>query len=287
MEFGHAGYDASGVPQGFRFGYTAGIRRLAVVTPDLFQAYLARLGLLSESLPPTRDSLVLLQRTHLERVPFENLDVVRRRPIALGAEAALDKVVRRGRGGFCFELNEAFRALLAHLGFAVVRIEGRVRVQATGGFGAPFDHLALVVSLPDGDVLADVGFGDGPRAPLPWPEGAWDDAVAGAFGLAPVDDGLVELSARRPGETAFVPLYRVSRAPQPIEAFAGMCDFHQTDAASFFTRGPIATIALPAGRITLTADKVIVTQEGGRTETPYADDDRASLLRRHFAIETP
>ncbi|MCW5715866.1 MAG: arylamine N-acetyltransferase [Bauldia sp.] len=257
------------------------------MTPDLLQAYLARLGLLSASLPPTRDTLILLQRRHMERVPFENLDVVGRRPIALGAEAALEKVVRRGRGGFCFELNEAFRALLAHLGFAVTRIEGRVHVAATGGFGAPFDHLALVVSVPEGDFLADVGFGDGPREPLPWPEGEWDDAIAGAFRLAPVEDGLVELSAGPIGETGFVPLYRVSREPQPIEAFAGMCAFHQTDAASFFTRGPIATIALPAGRVTLTADKVIVTRDGGRTETPYAAEDRASLLRQHFAIETP
>jgi len=268
-------------------GDSAGTERLAVVTPDLFQAYLGRLGLLSEPLAPTRATLALLQRRHLERVPFENLDVVGGRPIALGSEAALDKVVRRGRGGFCFELNEAFRALLVHLGFTVVRVEGRVRVQATGCFGAPFDHLALVVSLPDGDVLADVGFGDGPRAPIAWPEGTGDDAIAGAFRLAPLDDGLVELSARRPGEAGFVPLYRMSREPQPIEAFAAMCAFHQTDPASFFTRGPIATIALAQGRITLTADKVIVTHEGGRRETPYSADERASLLRQHFAIESP
>jgi len=287
VEFSHAGNDASGAPQRPYGDDTAGTRRRAVVTPDLFKAYLERLGLLSESLPPTRETLAVLQRRHMERVPFENLDVVAGTTIAIGPEAALDKVVRRGRGGFCFELNEAFRALLVHLEFAVVRIEGRVRVQATGGFGAPFDHLALMVSLPDGDVLADVGFGDGPRAPLSWPEGTWSDAIAGAFRLAPLDDGLVELSARRPGETAFVPLYRLSRTPQPIDAFAGMCAFHQTDPASFFTQGPIATIALPAGRITLTADKVIVTHDGERSETPYTAEERAGLLRQHFAIETP
>ncbi len=123
--------------------------------------------------------------------------------------------------------------------------------------------------------------------PLSWPEGVSDDAIAGAFRLAPLDGGLVELSARRPGEAAFVPLYRMSREPQPIEAFAGMCAFHQADPASFFTRGPIATIALAQGRITLTADKVIVTHDGGRRETPYSADERASLLRQHFAIETP
>lgn len=277
------------MPQGCRAHATVAVPELrAEMTPDLFQAYLARLGLLSESLAPTLDTLATVQRRHLERVPFENLDVIGRRPISVGSDNALEKVVRRGRGGFCFELNEAFRALLVHLGFAVVRIEGRVRVQATGGFGPPFDHLVLVVALPEGDVLADVGFGDGPRAPLPWPSGeSADDAVSGAFRVTPVENGLVELSARRPGEAEFRALYRMSREPQPIEAFAGMCAFHQSEGASIFTRGPIATIATPAGRVSLTGDRLIVTEDGVRTETPYTVDDRASLLRQHFAIETP
>lgn len=258
------------------------------MTPDLFQAYLARLGLLSERLSPTRETLALIQRRHLERVPFENLDVIARRPIAVGADIALDKVVRQGRGGFCFELNEAFRALLAQLGFAVTRVEGRVRNQSDGSFGAAFDHLALVVALREGDFLTDVGFGDGPRAPLPWPSGeSAEDPLAGAFRVTPVEDDLVELSARRPGDAEFRALYRMSRAPQSIGAFAGMCAFHQSDAASIFTRGPIATIATPTGRISLTGDRLIVTQDGVRIETPYAGEDRARLLRQHFAIETP
>lgn len=257
------------------------------MTPDLLQGYLARLDLLAASLPPTLGTLALLQRRHMERVPFENLDVMAREPIAVGAEMALHKVVRRGRGGFCFELNEAFRALLVHLGFAVTRVEGRVRVQGTDGFGAPFDHLALVVALPEGEFLADVGFGDGPRGPVRWPAGEWEEDAVGAFRLVPMTEGLVELAGRRPGEAEFRPLYRMTREPQAIEAFAGMCAFHQSDAASIFTRAPIATIATPAGRITLTGDRLIVTHKGERSETPYEAEDRPSLLRQHFAIESP
>eukprot|EP01037_Dinobryon_pediforme_P022839 gene22839-24121_t len=70
-------------------------------------------------------SLNHLVRRHLEAVPFENLDVVRKRPIVLTTERVTAKVVLQRRGGFCYEVNEAFRALLTDLGYPVRRIEGR------------------------------------------------------------------------------------------------------------------------------------------------------------------
>jgi N-hydroxyarylamine O-acetyltransferase len=53
-----------------------------------------------------------LQRQHLLRVPFENLSVHRGESIDLMAEALVDKLVIGRRGGFCYELNGAFGALL-------------------------------------------------------------------------------------------------------------------------------------------------------------------------------
>ncbi len=66
-----------------------------------------------------RDVLDLLIRAHLQSVPFENIDIYDRRlPIPLGIPALFDKIVTRRRGGYCFELNGLFMALLSALGFS-------------------------------------------------------------------------------------------------------------------------------------------------------------------------
>ena len=135
---------------------------------------------------------------------------------------SLHKIVSsRGRGGFCYELNEAFGALLGHIGFSVKRIEARVWSVPRHSFGPPFDHLALVVSLPEGDFLTDVGFGDNNRTPLRLPEDQTED-VSGRYTLKPVSSGMLRLA--RPDR----PLYYMTLVAQPLEAFEPMYRFHQS-----------------------------------------------------------
>jgi len=86
-------------------------------------AYLNRIGF--DGAPRQRaDTLRALHAAHLETVPFENLDIHLGRPIVLDEAAFFDKIVRRGRGGFCFELNGLFAALLRALGFDVTMLSG-------------------------------------------------------------------------------------------------------------------------------------------------------------------
>src|SRR5690348_13748024 len=81
-------------------------------------AYLARIGY-TGPLQPSAESLRLLQRAHLLSVPFENLDIGRKRKIMVDRERSVAKVVSEKRGGFCYELNGAFATLLESLGFKV------------------------------------------------------------------------------------------------------------------------------------------------------------------------
>src|SRR3989304_2800207 len=104
----------------------------------------------------------------MEAVPFENLDIIAGRPIVLEEEALLDKIVRRRRGGFCYELNGLFSALLRTLGFRVTRLSAGV-LNEDGTFGPDFDHMTLLVELED-RWLADVGVGGFFREP-PLPHG--------------------------------------------------------------------------------------------------------------------
>ena len=99
-------------------------------------------------------------------VPFENLSIHLGEEIVLEEERLLDKVVGARRGGFCYELNGAFGALLTALGFDVMLLAGRVYGEE-GRLGIPYDHLALRVRTVDGgEWLADIGFGAHSHYPL-------------------------------------------------------------------------------------------------------------------------
>src|SRR6266478_8398002 len=104
------------------------------------------------------DLLRSLHRAHLFTVPFENLDIPLGRKIVCDEARILHKIVNEHRGGFCYELNGAFAALLRVLGFRVTLLSGRV-ARAEGGYSPEFDHLTLRVDLEE-PWLADVGFGD-------------------------------------------------------------------------------------------------------------------------------
>ncbi|NED89519.1 arylamine N-acetyltransferase, partial [Streptomyces sp. SID11233] len=91
-------------------------------------AYLDRLGIgaAPSALPPTLATLRTVQRAQLLAVPFENLDPVRGIVPSLELPALEDKLVRRRRGGYCFELNGLLSAALTALGFTVRPLAGRV-----------------------------------------------------------------------------------------------------------------------------------------------------------------
>lgn len=123
------------------------------------QVYLKRLGL-PEPTEASRENLDALVRAHLERIPFENLDILLRRPISLEVEDVLSKVTQRGRGGCCFQLNTVFARLLLALGYRVHLRAARLR------FATPDDspkvnrlsHVLIYVDLADdSDCLVDVG----------------------------------------------------------------------------------------------------------------------------------
>ena len=124
------------------------------------------------TLEPTAATLRALHVAHLQQVPFENLDIHRRRLFDLDPAALFDKIVTRRRGGFCYELNGLFALLLEQLGFKVTRLAARV-VGEDGRVGAEFDHLTLQVQCLDQSNslwLADVGFGDSFLEPLRFEE---------------------------------------------------------------------------------------------------------------------
>jgi len=99
-------------------------------------------------------------------VPFENLSVFGKEKIVLSKDWLSDKIVKRHRGGFCFELNTIFSLLLNYFGFKHEKHAGMVISRKTGRLGPPFDHMVLTVEIGDCTWLSDVAFGDSYMTPL-------------------------------------------------------------------------------------------------------------------------
>jgi N-hydroxyarylamine O-acetyltransferase len=128
-------------------------------------AYLRRIGY-AGGLEPSRATLEALHLAHATAIPFENLDILLGRPIRLDLASLQAKLVRGGRGGYCFEQNLLFAAVLEHLGFALTRLAARVRLRADRV--NPRTHMTLAVAVEGERVLADVGFGvEGLLLPVP------------------------------------------------------------------------------------------------------------------------
>jgi N-hydroxyarylamine O-acetyltransferase len=126
-------------------------------------AYLARIGY-DGPRTPTAPVLQALHLAHATRIPFENLDVLLGRPIRLDLASLQAKLVHGRRGGYCFEQNTLFAAVLERFGFSVARLAARVRFGATRLL--PRTHMLLAVQAEATVWLADVGFGG---AGLLWP----------------------------------------------------------------------------------------------------------------------
>lgn len=244
------------------------------------KAYLERINY-TGPLAVNSEVLRLLQVAHLRTVPFENLSIHSGEPIVLSDEALFEKIVRRRRGGFCYELNGLFAWLLRSLGFEVIMLSARV-ANADGVFGPDFDHLTLLVSLAE-KWLVDVGFGDSFPQPLLIDKDVEQTLGARAYRIAREDDALV--LSQRSGDEEWQPQYRFTLKPYQYQDYLEMCRYHQASEQSHFTRARICSRATPTGRISLSDMRLIETAGGQKQERLLGNQDEyATILGQHFGI---
>jgi N-hydroxyarylamine O-acetyltransferase len=237
---------------------------------------------------PTLVTLRALHLAHLRTVPFENLDIGRGVPLGLDEAALFDKIARRRRGSFCFELNGLFAALLRDLGFRVTLLAAQYPREP--GVTAPyFDHLVLLVRAADSDErwLADVGAGrTSPAYPLRLDTS--DEQVQPEVGAAfrIVAEGDRRRLHRREAGGDWAPEYAFSFRPHVLADFAEGCRHHETSPASIFTRGRICSRLTENGRVTLSGSRLITTTHGARDERDLPDEAACrAALRTHFGID--
>jgi N-hydroxyarylamine O-acetyltransferase len=246
------------------------------MSPDEAAAYLERIGI-PGPVAPTLETLTELQAAHLVTVPFENLDIHLGVPIVVAEPALYDKIVRRRRGGFCYELNGLFAALLRQLGYRVTLLAARVH--GPRGLGPPYDHLALRVDL-DEPWLVDVGFGRFSRRPLRLDSRAEQSDPHGTFGVQDADHG--DLDVAHGGK----PEYRLEARPRELADFAATCWYQQTSPASHFTRSLVCTLGTVDGQVTLAGRKLIETAGEARAERELDNGGEVlDIYRTVFGIE--
>ena len=260
----------------------------AIATPGVrpgtdldVDAYLERLRYRG-SRAATAETLRDLQLAHLLAVPFENLSLHAGEPIVLEDGALFDKIVVRRRGGFCYELNGLFAALLRALGFEVTMLAARV-ADGEGGYSPAFDHMALMVELED-RWLVDVGFGDTFREPLLLDERDVQQQAGGAYRVDADGERLV-LVERKPGGS-WKPQYCFALRGYAFADYEDRCRFHQTSPDSHFRKSRMCSRATPDGRLTSSDLRLIETSlDGERRERTVADEaERERLLAERFGI---
>uniref|UniRef100_A0A8C3H792 arylamine N-acetyltransferase n=1 Tax=Chrysemys picta bellii TaxID=8478 RepID=A0A8C3H792_CHRPI len=216
-------------------------------------AYLSRIGYQGPT-EPTLETLRGLHRCHLFSVPFESLSVHCGEPITLALPLLYDKIVRRRRGGFCYENNGLFQWLLRALGFCVVGLAGRVRNRFTGRLGPPCDHLVLLARLGGQRFLCDVGFGDGFLEP-----GLEQPQEGGTFRLGLAGGVWALERLRAPGEEGQM-LYTFTLEEWELGDFAAMCCYHQQAPSSIFACKSFCSLPQPGGgRLTYMGWRLIAT----------------------------
>jgi N-hydroxyarylamine O-acetyltransferase len=248
-------------------------------------AYLTRIGY-NEPVKPDAQTLLGLQLAHLRTVPFENLDIGLNRPIRLDKHSLWNKVVIKRRGGFCYEVNGLFAWLLEEIGYDVTYLNSRDYHEADDTFGIDFDHLTLMVRIPNESThwLVDVGWGDTFTHPLMIDTTDWQEQGLRAYRLEPFREGY-QLWQRGFGGQVEMQYY-FDLAPHQFPAeYEATCLYHQTSPESIFTRKRIISRLTENGRVSLDDKRLIITTNGQREEQPFENDiEFGKLLLEYFNI---
>lgn len=246
------------------------------------RAYLRRVG--DEGpLDVSEATLRRLHRAHALSIPFENLDVMLGRGVDIELGAIQAKLVAGGRGGYCYEHNLLFAAVLERLGFPVTRLAARVRMSARaedrpGDRPAerpgerpevrPRTHMVLAVRVDGMDLLADVGFGgESLLEPVPLHDGAESIQGAWRFRVDRVhsEQRGTEYVVRSRHPDGWFDLYAFTREPQFPADYLVANHFVATHPRSPFTGRPVVLRPGDRRRTALVGTRLTVTTPDGES----------------------
>lgn len=233
------------------------------------------------SLALCSETLIELQQLHVYHIPFENLDLLGDSFTPnLGKEFLFDKIVTRRRGGVCYELNTSFYNLLTAVGFSAHQISGSVQPGEN-----MFSHVATHVHLPEGDFIADVGFGDSYVPVLSTLPDKITPANDLEYRLLYSEDQVADIQRRSPGG-AWERMYTICLAPRTMDDYFERFRWASAKGNTAFSMRPICVSHTPEQRITLRRGVLTVVRSGKIAESfPVTSDEEAErVLREYFDL---
>ncbi|MEO1286544.1 MAG: arylamine N-acetyltransferase [Chloroflexota bacterium] len=246
-------------------------------------AYFDRIAYTGDT-SPTWATLKQLHRAHLMHIPFENLSIHMPQRIILDEDWLFTKIVTEKRGGFCFEQNGLFYAVLKQLGYEVYRLEANVYHDG-GDYGVLMNHMCLLIVIDGVRYLADVGFGASFIEPLLLDSSDIQVQDAGHFQIIfEGETGYYHTQGLSDDNMSIG--YRFYLTPHTLADYNEACHYMQTSPETHFTQKRVCSQWTDNGRITLSDNKFITTDwDGIRTEIPVENEDHFhQLLDNYFGI---
>ena len=248
--------------------------------------YLQRLGF--DTPPaPTLETLRQLQLRHTGAFPFENLTTLMGEPVLIDLPSIEQKVLHEGRGGYCYELNHLFLALLQTLGFDARGITGRVVMGQPEGAWTARTHRLSLVTLDGVRYITDVGFGGMvPTAPLMLDTEAEQFTPHESYRIEPHADGYT-LRANVGDEWRAMYIFDLQRQ-EDIDYILGNWYVSTHPESSFLKQLMVARTG-EGGRRTLNNGSFAIHCMGSESERrQVADvDELIGLLESEFGIRVP
>ncbi|MFC4349224.1 arylamine N-acetyltransferase [Kordiimonas lipolytica] len=243
-------------------------------------AYLKRIGF--NGIPQVDlETFQRIHRLHSDAIAYENLDVQAGVPIGIDVPDAFEKIVGRGRGGWCYEMNGLMGWALGQIGFSVTRVAAGVR-RALLGDEMVGNHLALLVDLEGVRYLADVGFGDGMVEPAPLKEGPFKQRQW-RFALEKLDDRWWRLHNHPDGAA---PSFDFTEEQADADLLARKCQHLQSSPESVFVLNAVCQRHFP-DRLEIMRGRVLKTIRADEShKRTIADlDDYRETLKALFGLE--
>jgi len=262
---------------------TAETRGALHADPLDLEAYLGRIGY-SGRLQPVPAVLEAIHLAHATHIPFENLDILLKRPIRLDLASLQAKLVTGGRGGYCFEQNLLFSAVLQRLGFSVTQLAARVLYRSRRKL--PRTHILLRVDVDGATWLADVGFGlEGLLLPVPFGSGREARQFAWTYRAVEADGEWILQSLRN---DSWMNLYSFTLEPCLAVDFEPANHYTATHPDSRFVRTLTVQLPTPEVRYLLRNRELVLDRGGTVTRRVLADDDELlAVLAEVFGLRFP
>jgi N-hydroxyarylamine O-acetyltransferase len=252
-----------------------------------FAAYAERIGFQGKA-TSTFATLAGLHLAHATTVPFENADILLGRGISLDLAHLERKIVAQRRGGYCFEQNTLFAAVLEDLGFGVTGLAARVRPPGRVGMLGRTHMTLRVVPSDSGGVayLADVGFGRGGLLlPVPIePAGPVEQ-----FGrVCEIVPGSPERELRLTEHGVTTVLYGFTTEPFFLADYQVANHHTSTSPNSVFARELVLGRQRVDGRVSLRGGRLTEERDGVSTELSLSSAaELGAALAERFALVLP